>query len=127
MRRATSPRPPRGAHPASPRLLNRSDVLIGRRPGAEDGGANAHISRAELNGTREVPAHPHAELPKPKPLGDLGEQREMHCWLLVERRDAHRALDCQSERVAAERAKGVRLGGEPARRFRARPRVYLTC
>src|SRR5262245_41405222 len=110
MCRALSPRPPRAAHPASPRLLNRSDVLIGWRPGAEDGGANAHISRAELNGTREIPAHPHAELLKPKPLGDLGEQREMHRWLLVERRDAHQALDCKSERNAAECDKGVGVG-----------------
>src|SRR4029079_11067187 len=95
-------------------LLNRSDVLIGWRPGAEDGGANAHISRAELNGTREVPAHPHAELLKPKPLGDLGEQREMHRWLLVERRDAHQALDGQSERIAAESDKRVGLRREDA-------------
>src|SRR5262249_37912046 len=47
---------------------------------AEDGGADAYISRAELDGAREVSAHSHAELSCAEPFGNLGEQSEVHCW-----------------------------------------------
>src|SRR6185312_840245 len=77
---------------------------------AEDGGADAYIGRAELNGAGEVAAHPHAQLFDAKPRGDLGEKREVHRRLLIERWDAHQPFDGEVEILPAERDEFVDLG-----------------
>ena len=49
----------------------------------------------------KIGAHAHAEEAEPGAPGDLAQQREMRCRLLVERRNAHQAFDRQAEPVAA--------------------------
>jgi len=49
----------------------------------------------------KIGAHAHAEEAEPGAPGDLAQQREMQCRLLVERRKAHQARARQAEPVAA--------------------------
>src|SRR5690348_3662290 len=95
------------------RLANLDDPLISTAR-AEDGGADAHIGRAELNGAREIAAHPHAQLLDAEPRGDLGEKREMHRRLLVEGWNAHQPFDDEIEILPTERDEFVDLGRQHA-------------
>src|SRR6266576_3534362 len=68
---------------------------------AEDRGADAHMGGAKADCLLEIGAHAHAEDTEPGAPSDFAQQREMQRRLLVERWDAHQALDRQVEPVAA--------------------------
>src|SRR5437762_666471 len=68
---------------------------------AEDRGADAHMGGAKADCLFEIGAHAHAEETEPGAPGDFAQQRKMQGRLLVERWDAHQALDRQVEPVAA--------------------------
>ena len=76
-------------HPQCGLLIIGDRRLLTRAAGAEDRGADPHMGGAEADSLLEIGAHAHAEEAEPGASGDLAQQGEMRCGLLVEWRDAH--------------------------------------
>jgi len=76
-------------HPQSGLLIVGGGRLLTRITRAEDGGTDPDMGGAEADCLLEIGAHAHAEKAEPGAPGDLAQQGEMQCRLLVERRDAH--------------------------------------
>ena len=76
-------------HPQCGLLIIGDRRLLTRAAGAEDRGTDPHMGGAEADSLLEIGAHAHAEEAEPGASGDLAQQGEMRCGLLVEWRDAH--------------------------------------
>src|SRR5690606_5303539 len=92
---------------------------------AENGAADTNAGGAEGNGRLVVAGHAHRQLRQARLAGKLLQQGEMRAGVLVDRRDAHQALDRETMRVPASGEERQRLARIDARLLRLRAGVDL--
>lgn len=94
--------------------MARDQLGASRGAGAENVRANPHMRSAELGGDLKVAAHAHGKLLKTIAAGDFRQQREMRRGSLIRRRNAHEAVNDETERPALG-DEGVGLARRDAR------------